>query len=56
MRFKNVSPLGDLTIDGIGHVGAGEEFNATGDLAKSLQDQPVNFERVDKPEHHKKEK
>lgn len=56
MRIKNVSPLGDLTIPGVGHVAAGEEFTATGDLAESLLEQGSNFERVDKPEHPKKEK
>ena len=50
MRFKNVSPLGDLDVVGVGQVGAGDEFVATGDLAESLLKQPENFERTDKPD------
>jgi len=53
MRIKNVSPRGDLTIPGVGRVAAGAEFTATGGLAESLLEQGENFERVDKPEHHK---
>lgn len=53
MRFKNVSPFGDLEVAGVGMVPAGEEFTATGDLAESLLDQPGNYERTDKPVHHK---
>lgn len=54
MQLKNVSPLGDLTIPGVGRVKAGDKFTATGDLAEGLLNQPSNFERVDKPKHHTK--
>ena len=53
MKFQNVSPEGDLEVVGVGQVPAGGEFTATGDLAESLLDQPRNFKRTDKPEHHK---
>ena len=49
MKFKNVSPLGDLDIPGVGIVPAGHQFEVSGDLAESFLKQPENFTRVDKP-------
>jgi hypothetical protein len=43
MRFRNVSPLGDLSIVGVGEVPAGGEFDGPDDLAE----QPENFQPVD---------
>ena len=49
MKFKNVSPLGDLDIPGVGIVPAGHTFEASGDLAESFLKQPENYTRTDKP-------
>lgn len=49
MHFKNISPLGDLEVVGVGLVAAGDEFEATGDLAESLLKQSESFERTDDP-------
>ncbi|MGZ4518876.1 MAG: hypothetical protein ACXVXO_00320 [Mycobacteriaceae bacterium] len=51
MKFRNVSPLGDLLIPALGRqVDAGEEFEATGDVAQSLLKQSEHYERTDKPQ------
>ena len=54
MRFRNrtgaVEHLPHLEL----HVAPGEEFDATGDDAKSLRTNP-SFERVDKPKTSEKE-
>jgi hypothetical protein len=50
VKFRNVSPLGDLFIPAIGRqVDAGEEFEATGDVAQSLLKQSEHYERTDDP-------
>lgn len=50
MKFRNVSPLGDLSLPAHGlAVEAGKEIEATGDLAKSLLAQAEHFLRIDKP-------
>lgn len=46
MKFRNVSPLGDLDIPGVGHVPYGEHFEAVGDAAEPFLDQPVNYVQV----------
>ena len=43
MKFRNVSPMGDLDITGVGHVAAGAEFDGPDDLL----DQVENFAPVD---------
>ncbi len=43
MLFRNVSPLGDLDITGIGHVAAGEVFDGPDNLASQVE----NFTPVD---------
>ena len=43
MRFRNVSPLGDLFIAGVGEVVSGAEFDGPDDLAEQTE----NFEAVD---------
>lgn len=53
MNFKNVSPLGDLEIAGVGHVAHGDTFEATGDAAKQFADDTENFARSDKPKADK---
>ena len=45
MRFRNVSPLGDLFIAGVGEVMAGAEFDGPDDLAEQTE----NFEPVQTP-------
>jgi hypothetical protein len=51
MKFRNVNPLGAVEVPILGRVlEAGEEFEATGDVAEALLAQPYNYERIDKPE------
>ena len=45
MKFRNVSPLGDLSIAGVGEVAAGAEFDGPDDLAEQTE----NFEQVNPP-------
>lgn len=49
MRFKNISPLGDLDVPGVGVVPAGETFEVTGPQAASFEQQEGNFRRTDRP-------
>lgn len=52
MEFKNVSPLGDLTIAVDGRpvtVEAGGKVEMTGEDAERLLEQPENWTRTDKP-------
>ncbi|MBD3752638.1 MAG: hypothetical protein IE935_09480 [Micrococcales bacterium] len=47
MRFKNVSPLGDLDIPAVGIVLAGEEFEISAEIAPHIAGQASNFVPVD---------
>lgn len=47
MRFKNVSPLGDLDIPAVGIIAAGEEFEVPEHLAEAFAGQASNYEPVD---------
>lgn len=47
MKFRNVSPLGDLDIPAVGLVPAGEEFDLPADLAPFFAGQVENYQPVD---------
>lgn len=51
MRFKNVSPLGDLDIPAVGIVLAGEEFEISAEIAPHIAGQESNFAPVDDAAH-----
>lgn len=44
MQFTNISAMGDLDVIGVGIVLAGETFEADGELAERLLDQPDLYE------------
>lgn len=46
MNFRNDSPLGDLIVEGVGFVAAGDVFEATGDAAQPFLAQPGNYAHV----------
>jgi len=45
-KLRNINPLGDVDIVGVGPVKAGEEFEVSDDLAERLLEQPSNYEAV----------
>jgi hypothetical protein len=47
MRWRNVSPLGDLDVVGVGLIKFGDEFDAPDELTFGLGNQPDNFEPLD---------
>ena len=44
--LKNINPLGDVDIVGVGSVKAGDTFEVSDALAKSLLEQASNYELV----------
>jgi hypothetical protein len=50
MKFRNISPLGDLWVRDLDVVvEANHEVEVTGETAESFLKQPDNWRRVDKP-------
>lgn len=50
MEFRNINPLGDVIVGPESTlVPAGGKYEATGDAAERLLEQPENWTRVDKP-------
>ena len=54
-KLRNINPLGDMDVVGVGSVKAGETFEVSAELAKELLEQVGNYEPVEKSTTDKKD-
>ena len=47
--LKNINPMGEVGVPGVGELSAGQEFDVTDAQAKVLLDQPDNYKLVTPP-------